>query len=67
MSQQRVIDKERKRGDYTMFIDKLAWVAFLVLLQVGFIIFAYMQLKEHYFHVQIFLSAISTLAFFALY
>ncbi len=42
-----------------MFIDKLAWVAFLVLLQVGFIIFAYMQLKEHYFHVQIFLSAIS--------
>lgn len=59
MSQQRVIDKERKRGDYTMFIDKLAWVAFLVLLQVGFILFAYIQLREHYFHVQILLSAIS--------
>ena len=37
MPKQPVIDKERKRGDYVMFTDKLIWVILLVLLQIGFI------------------------------
>lgn len=61
MSRQNVIDKERRRGDYTMFMDKLVWVAVLVLLQVGFLVFAYIQLQEHYFQIQIVLNAISIL------
>lgn len=61
MSRQNVIDKERKRGDYTMFMDKLVWVVVLMLLQVSFLVFAYIQLKEQYFHIQLVLTIISIL------
>lgn len=61
MSKRNVIDKERKRGDYTMFVDKLVWVVLLVLLQVGFILFTYIKLREQYFSVQVVLSAVSLL------
>ena len=59
MSRQNVIDNERKRGDYTMFIDKLVWVGVLCLLQVAFFIFVYMQLREQYVIVQAIMTAIS--------
>ena len=59
MSKQNVIDNERKRGDYTMFIDKLVWVGVLCLLQVAFFIFVYMQLREQYVIVQAIMTAIS--------
>ena len=59
MSRQNVIDNERKRGDYTMFIDKLVWVGVLCLLQAAFLIFAYLQLREHYFSIQFVMTAIS--------
>lgn len=61
MSKQNVIDNERKRGDYTMFIDKLVWVGVLCLLQAAFLIFAYLQLREHYFSIQFVMTAISIL------
>lgn len=59
MSRQNVIDKERRRGDYTMFMEKLVWVALLVLLQIGFILFTFIQLREQYFQIQAILSTIS--------
>ena len=59
MSKQNVIDNERKRGDYTMFIDKLVWVGVLCLLQAAFLVYAYLQLREHYFSVQFVMTAIS--------
>lgn len=59
MSKQNVIDNERKRGDYTMFIDKLVWVGVLCLLQTAFLVYAYLQLREHYFSVQFVMTAIS--------
>ncbi|MCM1497541.1 MAG: cardiolipin synthase [Clostridium sp.] len=59
MSKHNVIDKERKRGDYTIFMDKLIWVAFLVMIQVACILYAYIQLREHYFQIQILFSVVS--------
>mgnify|MGYP002626360932 CR=1 FL=1 len=59
MSKQRVIDKERKRGDYALFTNKLAWVIFLVLLQLGFLIYAYLKFREHYIGIQAFMSFVS--------
>lgn len=59
MSKQKVIDKERKRGDYALFTRKLAWVVFLVLLQITFLIYAYLQFREHYIGIQAFMSFIS--------
>lgn len=61
MSRQNVIDKERRRGDYTMFMDKLIWVLVLLFLQVGFVIYIYVQLREQYLHFQLFMEFISVL------
>lgn len=61
MSRQNVIDKERRRGDYTMFMDKLIWVLVLLFLQVGFVIYIYVQLREEYLHFQLFMEFISVL------
>lgn len=59
MNRQHVIDNERKRSDYTMFVDKLVWVGVLCLIQVSFFVFAYLQLREQYLRIQIVMSAIS--------
>lgn len=59
MAKKPVIDKERKRGDYALFIEKVLWVAILLIVQLVFIIVAYIQLREQYFQIQIFSSAIS--------
>lgn len=59
MSKQKVIDKERKRGDYAIFTDKLAWVILLVLIQIAFLIYAYIQLREYYIGIQAIMSLIS--------
>ena len=59
MAKHNVIDKERKRGDYSLFIEKILWVAVFMIVQLAFIIFAYIQLREQYFHIQTLLSAIS--------
>lgn len=59
MSRKPVIDKERRRGDYTLFIEKVLWVAILLIIQLVFLIVAYLQLREQYFQIQIFSSAIS--------
>lgn len=59
MHKQHVIDNERKRGDYTLFMDKLVWIILLVLLQIGFFAFTVFQLREQYWGVQVALSIIS--------
>lgn len=59
MSRKNIIDKDRHRGDYSLFIEKILWVAILLIIQLAFIVFAYIQLREHYFHVQFISSAIS--------
>ncbi|MCR5701418.1 MAG: cardiolipin synthase [Lachnospiraceae bacterium] len=59
MSKQAVIDKERRRGDYVLFTDKISWVGFLVLLQLAFLLFAYYKFREHYIGVQAFMSFVS--------
>lgn len=61
MAKKTVIDKERKRGDYTLFIEKVLWVAILLIIQLAFIVFFYIQLREHYFQIQTLFSAISIL------
>lgn len=61
MSPKNVIDKERKRGDYTLFIEKVLWVAILLIVQLAFIVFVSLQLHEHYFQIQTLFSAISML------
>lgn len=61
MSNQKVIDKERKRGDYALFTNKLAWVIFLVLLQLSFLLYAYLKFREHYIGIQAFMSFVSIL------
>ena len=66
MAKNPVIDKERKRGDYTLFKEKTLWVAVLLIVQVAFIVFAYIQLQENYFHLQTLLSAISFIVVFFL-
>lgn len=59
MSKQKVIDKERKRGDYALFTSKLAWVVFLVLLQIGFLVYVYLKFRENYIGIQAFMSFVS--------
>ena len=66
MAKYSVIDKERKRGDYTLFVEKSIWVIILLLLQVVFIVATYMLLQEKYLHLQTILSAISLLVVFFL-
>ncbi len=66
MAKNPVIDKERKRGDYTLFMEKTFWVVILLIVQLSFIVFAYIQLQEQYFQLQTFLSAISLLVVFFL-
>lgn len=61
MAKQQVIDKERKRGDYTLFLDKLIWVFIFVLLQVSFFIYAYFQLHEHYIFLESGMTILSIL------
>jgi len=64
MAKNSVIDKERKRGDYALFTEKILWVAILFIIQIAFIIFAYIQLQEKYIHLQTFLSTISLIVVF---
>lgn len=52
MARQNVIDKERRHSEYTLFMDKLIWVAVLVLIQICFVIYFYLQLREKYLHLQ---------------
>ncbi len=59
MSKQTVIDKERKRGDYALFTNKLAWVIFLVLLQIGFLSYVCYKFREEYIGIQAFMSFVS--------
>lgn len=59
MSKHNVIDKERKRGDYTLFIEKILWVAVLMIVQLAVIVFAYIQLQEHYLQAQTLFLTIS--------
>lgn len=66
MSKHTVIDKERKRGDYTLFMEKTLWIAILLIVQVAFIAFGYVQLQEQYIHLQTILSAISIIVVFFL-
>lgn len=66
MVKNSVIDKERKRGDYTLFMEKTLWVAILLIVQLAFIVFAYIRLQERYFQLQTFLSAVSLLVVFFL-
>ncbi len=66
MSKHSVIDKERKRGDYAIFMEKIIWVAVLLILQIAFITFAYIQLQEKYFHLQTLLSGVSIFVVFFL-
>ena len=61
MSKQAVIDKERKRGDYAIFTSKLNWVVVLVLLQLGFLMYTYLQFREQYIGIQVVSSFISIL------
>lgn len=66
MAKNTVIDKERKRGDYTLFTEKTLWVVILLIVQLAFIVFGYLQLQEKYIHLQTILSAISLIVVFFL-
>lgn len=59
MSKTKGIKKKYTHNDYPMFIDKMFWVALLILLQLTFIIFVYLRLREHYFNIQIIMGMIS--------
>lgn len=59
MAKQNVIDNERRHSEYTLFMDKIIWVAVLVLVQIGFVIYFYLQLREKYLHIQNLLIVIS--------
>ncbi|MGN0437769.1 MAG: cardiolipin synthase [Lachnospiraceae bacterium] len=61
MARQQVIDKDKKHGDYTLFLDKLIWVIIIVLLQIFFIIYTCFQLKEKYIIIEAVMSLISLL------
>lgn len=61
MAKQPVIDKEKRHGDYTLFLDKLVWVCLFVVLQLVFFIYAGFQLKESYIIVEVAMSIISLL------
>lgn len=58
---EQVIDQERPRGDYVLFTQKLSWVIFLVLLQIAFLIYAFLRFREQYIGIQAVLSLISIL------
>lgn len=49
MARQQVIDKERKRGDYTLFLDKLVWVIVFIALQISTLVYINIRLREQYF------------------
>lgn len=66
MAKNPVIDKERKRGDYTLFMEKTLWVAVLLIVQLAFIVFAFVQLREQYFQLQTILSTLSLFVVFYL-
>lgn len=61
MGKQPVIDHERKRGDYTMFVDKLIWVILLVLFQILFFIATFLQLKDQYIILESIMTLLSLL------
>lgn len=61
MGKQKVIDKERKRGDYALFTSKLAWGIVLVLIQLAFLLYAYLKFREQYINIQAIMSFISIL------
>lgn len=66
MSKRNVIDKERRRGDYTLFLEKTLWVAVLLIVQLAFIIYVYLQLREQYLQIQTISSIISLFVVFYL-
>lgn len=59
MAKQQVIDKEKKHGDYTLFMDKLIWVIIFVLLQLFFFIYTCFQLKEKYIIIEAIMTLVS--------
>lgn len=61
MARQPVIDKNKKRGDTSVFWDKLLFVCVLVLLQCGFFIYTCLQLQEKYIILQSVMSFVSLL------
>lgn len=61
MSKKQGIKKKYTHNDYPMFVDKMLWVAFLIILQLTFILFVYIKLREQYFNIQIVMGAISLL------
>ena len=52
---------KKRRNDYTLFIEKLIWVAVLVLIQFGLVLFIYLRLNERYFEFQTICTVISLL------
>lgn len=61
MAKQPVIDKERKRGDYTLFLDKLIWITLFVLIQICFFVYASFQLREEYLVLESIMTLLSLL------
>ncbi len=61
MGKQPVIDHERKRGDYTMFVDKLIWVILIVFFQIIFFITTFIYLKEQYIILESIMGLLSLL------
>lgn len=61
MQRTKVIKKKGKRSDYTLFVNKMFWVAFLMLAQITFVILMFFQLREKYLDIQMFMSLVSIL------
>ncbi|MBQ9983753.1 MAG: cardiolipin synthase [Lachnospiraceae bacterium] len=59
MAKKHVIKQGQKRGDRTLFVEKLLWVAILIILQLCFLIFSFIYLREQYIHIQTLFSIIS--------
>ncbi len=66
MNKKNVIHKERRHGDYTLFLEKTLWVVVLLLVQLAFMIYVYLQLREEYLQIQTISSIISLLVVFYL-
>ena len=61
MKQKYTSGKKNKHYNYPLFTEKIIWVAVLMLLQIGFLLFVYLRLREQYFNIQAVLSFISLL------
>ena len=66
---ERIIDMSKKspsrrkanRYDYPLFISKILFSGILILLQLGFLLFTYLKLREEYFYIQAVLLLVSLL------